>query len=83
MTRAVDCPNCNQKIGIADPPEVQENIKLHQQIDELENVPKIQNHIPSYQCPDGDCGEIHQNKNYSKRVKGKCNNCEQFSVSNH
>ena len=83
MSRAVDCPNCNLKIGIVDPPEIQENIKLHQQVEELEKIPKIQSFVPSYQCPDGNCGENHKNKNYSRTVKGQCNNCNQFSVSNH
>ena len=33
-------------------------------------------HLPSYACVNG-CN--HPNKNYKKRVKGKCRNCDQFS----
>jgi hypothetical protein len=33
-------------------------------------------HLPSYTCVNG-CN--HPNKNYKKRVKGKCRNCDQFS----
>ena len=79
MTRAVDCPNCNQKIGLADPPEVQENIKLHQQVEELEKIPKIPSHIPNYQCKNGNCGQPHPSSRYSIVPKGKCRNCDQFS----
>lgn len=34
------------------------------------------NYLPSYNCSQG-C--THQNKNYSKRVKSKCYNCDQFN----
>jgi len=37
--------------------------------------------IPAYNCPDGDCGQVHKNKNYSMRPKGKCENCSQFARS--
>ena len=83
MTRAVDCPNCNQKIGLAEPPEVQENIKLHQQVEELEKIPKMQSFVPSFQCKNGDCGQNHKNPRYTNTPKGQCNNCNQFSGSNH
>ena len=44
MTRAVDCPHCSQQIGIAEPPEAQENILLHQQIEELQKEPRMPSH---------------------------------------
>ncbi len=79
MTRAVDCPNCNQKIGLADPPEVQDNITLRQELEELKNVTKMPRHIPNYQCKDGNCGQLHNNSRYTQSPKGKCTNCDQFS----
>ena len=81
MTRAVDCPHCSQQIGIAEPPEAQENILLHQQIEELKKEPKMPSFIPSFQCKDGTCGQNHSNPRYTTRPKGKCRNCEQFSGS--
>lgn len=41
----------------------------------------IEDFKPGYECPDGNCdqGGIHKNKNYSKKVKGKCSNCDQFA----
>jgi len=77
MTRAVTCPGCKQQIGIADPPEVQENIMLRQQIEDKKNI--TQSFIPAYNCADGNCGQIHKNRNYRMRPKGKCSNCEQFA----
>ncbi|MEX0855191.1 MAG: hypothetical protein WD018_05450 [Nitrosopumilaceae archaeon] len=79
MTRAVNCPGCKQQIGIADPPEAQENIMLRQQIEQLQKEPKVQSFIPNYQCKDGSCGKIHENPRYTTRIKGKCRNCDQFS----
>jgi len=79
MTRAVDCPNCNQKIGLADPPEVQENNTLRQEIERLESIPKIPSFIPNFQCKDDTCRQSHQNSRYSRTPKGKCTNCDQFS----
>ena len=79
MTRAVDCPNCNQKIGLADPQEVQENIKLHQQVEELKKVTKIPSFIPNYQCKNGNCGQPHKNSRYDTAPKGKCRDCDQFN----
>ena len=79
MTRAVNCPGCNQQIGLADPPEAQENIELRQQIEQLQKEPKIQSFIPNYQCKDGTCGHLHENPRYTTRPKGKCSNCDQFS----
>lgn len=77
MTRAVTCPGCSQQIGIADPPEVQENIMLRQQVEELKKIPKVQSFVPGLRC--NDCNEVHPNPNYKQRPKGKCNNCGQFS----
>jgi len=43
----------------------------------------IEDFKPGYECPDGDCEVgVHKNKNYSKRVKGKCTNCDQFTKHN-
>jgi len=39
----------------------------------------IPSHIPGYECSDGNCGNIHPNQNYKKRVKAKCSNCGQFT----
>jgi len=80
MTRAVNCPGCHQQIGLADPPEAQENILLRQQVEELKKETKMPSHIPNYQCVDGNCGQIHPNKSYTTRPKGKCKNCDQFSI---
>jgi hypothetical protein len=79
MTRAISCPGCKQQIGIADPPEIQENILLRQQIEEIQKEPRMPSHIPAFKCKNGNCGEIHANKNYTRNVKGKCRNCDQFS----
>ena len=79
MTRAVTCPGCSQQIGITDPPEVQENNHLKQEMEELKKIPKLQSFIPNYKCKDGTCGQIHENPRYTNRPKGKCNNCDQFS----
>ena len=79
MTRAVTCPGCKQQIGLADPPEAQENIQLRQQLEELKKIPKMASYIPAYNCVNGDCGQIHKNPNYRFRPKGKCRECDQFS----
>jgi len=81
MTRAVTCPGCNQQIGLADPPEAQENIELRQQIEELKKEPKMPSFIPNYQCKNGTCGQNHTNPRYTNRPKGKCRNCDQFSAN--
>ena len=40
----------------------------------------IEDFKPNYECPDGDCPVgIHKNKNYKKKPKGKCTNCDQFT----
>jgi len=40
----------------------------------------IEDFKPGYECPDGNCEiGVHKNKNYSKIVKGKCTNCDQFT----
>jgi len=53
-------------------PEVKEVIK---------EVVKTQTpaHIPSFKCKDGNCGLMHKNPNYTKKIKGKCTNCGQFT----
>jgi len=79
MTRAVTCPGCQQQIGLADPPEAQENIVLRQELEESKKIPKMQTFIPNFQCKDGTCGQLHENPRYTTRPKGKCNNCDQFS----
>ena len=81
MTRAVTCPSCSQQIGLTDPPEIQENIELRQQIEELKKIPKMPSFIPKYQCKDGTCGQNHANPRYTNRPKGKCRNCDQFSAN--
>jgi len=37
--------------------------------------------IPKYQCKDGTCGQNHGKPRYTKRPKGKCRNCDQFSAN--
>ena len=40
----------------------------------------IEDFKPNYECPDGNCPTgLHKNENYSKKVKGKCTNCDQFT----
>ena len=79
MSRVFDCPNCKQRIGVADPPEIQENIALHQEIEELKTVTKMPSHIPNYQCKNGNCGQPHKNSRYDTAPKGKCRDCDQFN----
>jgi len=40
----------------------------------------IEDFKPNYECPDGNCDiGVHKNKNFKKRPKGKCTNCDQFT----
>ena len=40
----------------------------------------IEDFKPNYECPDEKCQVgLHKNENYSKKVKGKCTNCDQFT----
>ena len=40
----------------------------------------IEDFKPNYECPDGNCDiGVHKNKNFKKRPKGKCSNCDQFT----
>lgn len=40
----------------------------------------IEDFKPNYECPDGNCDiKVHKNKNYLKRPKGKCSNCDQLT----
>lgn len=40
----------------------------------------IEDFKPNYECPNGDCDVgVHKNKNFTKRPKGKCTNCDQFT----
>jgi hypothetical protein len=32
--------------------------------------------VPFFPCKDGNCGEIHENPNYSKAPNKKCKNCD-------
>ena len=57
-------------IKTPDMPEVKEVIK---------EVVKIPSHIPKFKCKDGNCGLMHDNKNYTSKIKGKCTNCGQFT----
>ena len=47
-------------------------------IEKIVEKPKViaPEHMPAYSCANG-C--THPNKNYRKRVRGKCRNCDQFS----
>ena len=49
---------------------------------EIKEVAKtvIEDFKPNYECPNGDCDVgVHKNKNFKKRPKGKCKNCDQFA----
>ena len=60
-----------QQVLIEKPVEKEPEIKI-------ETV--IENFKPGFECPDDNCEVgVHKNKNYSKRVKGKCTNCDQFT----
>jgi len=59
-----------------------------QQIQKPEEKPKpevkietvIEDFKPNYECPDGNCDVgVHKNKNFKRRPKGKCTNCNQFT----
>jgi len=40
----------------------------------------IEDFKPNYECPNGNCDVgVHKNKNFKKRPKGKCTNCNQFT----
>jgi len=40
----------------------------------------IEDFKPNYECPNGNCDiGVHKNKNFKKRPKGKCTNCNQFT----
>ena len=81
MTQAVTCPGCQQQIAIDDSP--QQN-QLNQALTELEQqrkIPKMQPWVPNFRCESGNCNQLHENPLYSKRPKGKCNNCDQFSAT--
>lgn len=79
MTQAVNCPGCKQQITIDDSPQQIELNQIKSQVEELKKEPKIQPFIPGYRCAGTDCNEVHPNPNYTKRPKGKCRNCDQFS----
>lgn len=50
----------------------------------IETKTVIEDFKPNYECPDGNCDVgVHKNKNYSKRVKGKCTNCDQFTKNDN
>jgi len=55
-------------------PEVKEVIK---EVTKTQTPP----HIPSFKCKDGNCGLMHKNPNYTKKIKGKCTNCGQFTAN--
>jgi hypothetical protein len=41
----------------------------------------VSTHQPFYSCPNGNCdkGGIHENPQHKTKIKGKCNNCDQFT----
>ena len=59
---------------------VEKIIKVPQpyQVEKRVEVPKVipPEHLPAYTCSQG-CN--HTNKNYKKRVRSKCSNCDQFN----
>jgi len=71
-------------------PKTLENASTDGQTQILETKPEviekeviktvIEDFKPNYECPDGNCDiGIHKNKNYKKKPKGKCTNCNQFT----
>ena len=47
---------------------------------EIKTETVIEDFKPNYECPDEKCQVgLHKNENYSKKVKGKCTNCDQFT----
>jgi len=56
---------------------VQEVKPIEKTITKIKEV--IPEYQPGYKCKGKECGEIHKNKNYTRLVKGKCSNCDQFS----
>ncbi len=79
MTQAVTCPGCQQQIAIDDSPQQNELNQVRSKMEELEKEPKMPSYIPNFKCTDGSCGKIHQSSRYTRRPKGKCSNCDQFS----
>ena len=79
MTQAVTCPGCQQQIAIDDSPQQNELNQIHSKMEELEKEPKMPSYIPNFKCADGNCGQIHPSSRYTRRPKGKCSNCDQFS----
>ena len=62
------------------------NARVVQEPTEPEKPPEIkikkviENFKHNYECPDGNCDVgIHRNEEYSRSVKGKCDNCDQFT----
>ena len=65
-----------------EPKQVQNgNTMLFEAPKEIEKIIEVvPDFMPGYRCKDGNCDiGVHKNKNYKKRVKGKCENCGQFS----
>jgi len=80
MTQAVICPGCNQQIAIDDSPQQNQLNQIQNELEILKKIPKAQSFIPNLHCQDGSCTQVHKNPLYTKRPKGKCNNCDQFSA---
>ena len=72
ITKQVELTPQQKQNQILEKPEEKEVIK---------EVIKTQTpaHIPSFKCKDGNCGLMHKNPNYTKKIKGKCANCGQFT----
>ena len=79
MTQAVHCPSCKQQFTVDDSPITNQINQLQSEIEQLRKIPKMPSHIPNYQCEDGTCSKIHENPLYTKRPKGKCSHCDQYS----
>ncbi|MEE9215750.1 MAG: hypothetical protein V3U54_13425 [Thermodesulfobacteriota bacterium] len=72
-------------------PELENASVTGQQTQQIEKPPEIkepkpkpktviENFKPNHECPDGNCDiGIHKNTNYTKIVKGQCENCKQFT----
>ena len=71
MTKTLENASTDGQSQILEKPEVIEKEVIKTVIEDFK---------PNYECPDGNCEiGVHKNKNYKKKAKGKCTNCDQFT----
>jgi len=97
LVQETKCPHCKKDIEMEtdidnlkiDDKKVKTNSTVQPEPDKpevtevIKEVTKTQTpaHIPSFKCKDGNCGLMHKNPNYTKKIKGKCTNCGQFTAN--